>query len=59
MNKNLTMRMGNCNHRAYIPELLEVIRAGAVDPTPLITNLEPMTNALPPPSSRRSPARSP
>lgn len=37
MNKNLTLRMGNCNHRRYVPRLLDTIAAGLVDPTTLIT----------------------
>src|SRR4051794_35569108 len=28
MNKNLTVKMGNCNHRAYVPKLVELVRAG-------------------------------
>ena len=29
MNKNLTLKMGNCNHRKYIPQLVELVRTGA------------------------------
>ena len=46
MNKNLTIQAGNCNHRAYIPKLLEMVRAGTVDPLRIITKVEPMTNAI-------------
>ncbi|MBJ6759847.1 glutathione-dependent formaldehyde dehydrogenase [Myxococcaceae bacterium JPH2] len=46
MNKNLTVNMGNCNHRPYIPRLLELVRSGAVDPTSVISHVEPMTGAL-------------
>jgi threonine dehydrogenase-like Zn-dependent dehydrogenase len=46
MNKNLTLRMGNCNHRKYIPMLLDLVRAGAVDPTEIITQQEPVVNAI-------------
>jgi threonine dehydrogenase-like Zn-dependent dehydrogenase len=28
MNKNLTLKMGNCNHRRYIPDLVTMTRAG-------------------------------
>ena len=38
MNKNLTLNMGNCNHRTYIPQLLELVRTGAVDPTQILTH---------------------
>ncbi|HEY7791816.1 MAG TPA: hypothetical protein VIC33_14980 [Vicinamibacterales bacterium] len=33
MSRNLTIRMGNCPHRRYVPKLLEIVRTGAVDPT--------------------------
>ena len=32
MNKNLTLKMGNCNHRKYIPKLVDLVAAGVVDP---------------------------
>ena len=46
MEKNLTIRMGNCNHRKYIPLLLEAVRSGAVDPTEIITQHEPVASAI-------------
>jgi threonine dehydrogenase-like Zn-dependent dehydrogenase len=46
MNKNLTVKMGNCNHRKYIPHLLDLIAAGAIDPVKLISKTEPMHNAI-------------
>jgi len=46
MEKNLTIRMGNCNHRKYIPKLLEFVRSGAVDPTEVLTQVEPMTDVI-------------
>jgi threonine dehydrogenase-like Zn-dependent dehydrogenase len=46
MNKNLTIRMGNCNHRKYIPRLLELVRAGTVDPLQILTQVEPLTDAI-------------
>jgi threonine dehydrogenase-like Zn-dependent dehydrogenase len=46
MNKNLVVRAGNCNHRRYIPELLELVRAGAVRPSDIITQREPLTSAI-------------
>ena len=36
MNKNLTLRMGNCNHRKYIP----------VDPSVILTQSASLMNAL-------------
>jgi len=46
MNKNLTIRMGNCNHRKYIPDLVRMIRNGTVDPLPILSNVEPMTSVI-------------
>jgi threonine dehydrogenase-like Zn-dependent dehydrogenase len=46
MNKNLTVKMGNTPHRRYIPELLRLIRSGAVDVAPLLTRHEPMASAI-------------
>jgi threonine dehydrogenase-like Zn-dependent dehydrogenase len=46
MNKNLTVRMGNCNHRRYIPMLVNMVRAGVVDPTEILTQREPITAAI-------------
>ncbi|WP_332611561.1 zinc-dependent alcohol dehydrogenase [Achromobacter sp. ESBL13] len=46
MNKNLTLRMGNCNHRKYVPMLMELVRTGAVDPAAILTRQEPLTQAV-------------
>jgi threonine dehydrogenase-like Zn-dependent dehydrogenase len=46
MEKNLTIKMGNCNHRRYIPKLLEMVRSGIVDPRDVLTKREPLTAAL-------------
>ena len=46
MNKNLSMQMGNCNHRKYIPMLVEMVRTGAIDPTKILTQTEPMTDSI-------------
>ncbi len=45
-NKNLTLRMGNCNHRRYVPELVELVRVGAVDPATVLSDIEGMTDAV-------------
>jgi threonine dehydrogenase-like Zn-dependent dehydrogenase len=37
MNKNLTIKAGNCNHRRYLPELVQLVRTGAADPSTVIT----------------------
>jgi threonine dehydrogenase-like Zn-dependent dehydrogenase len=46
MNKNLTLRMGNCNHRRYVPELIELVRSGAVSPANVISQIGELTNAI-------------
>lgn len=46
MNKNLTIRAGNCNHRKYIPLLLQMVRAGMVDPAQIITKSVKLTEAV-------------
>jgi threonine dehydrogenase-like Zn-dependent dehydrogenase len=46
MNKNLTVRMGNCNHRRYIPHLLDLVESGIIDPARILTQLEPMNSAV-------------
>lgn len=46
MNKNLTVRMGNCNHRVYIPRLVDLVAAGVVDPTTVLTKQETMQDAI-------------
>lgn len=46
MNKNLTVKMGNCNHRKYIPMLIELVRSGQVDPLAVLTQVEPLTDAI-------------
>ncbi|GAB3349026.1 zinc-dependent alcohol dehydrogenase [Amycolatopsis echigonensis] len=46
MNKNLTIHLGNCNHRRYLPELLDLVRTDVVDPTAFITRREEPTAAI-------------
>ena len=46
MNRNLTINMGNCNHRKYLPRLIELVRTGAIDPTQVLTQREPITSAI-------------
>ena len=46
MNKNLTLRMGNCNHRRYIPHLLDLVAAGTIDPVKILTVVEPIQDAI-------------
>lgn len=46
MNKNLTVKMGNCNHRAYIPRLIERVLARAIDPAAILSQREPLGDAI-------------
>ncbi|HEY4547505.1 MAG TPA: aldehyde dehydrogenase, partial [Pedomonas sp.] len=46
MNKNLAINMGNCNHRRYIPHLIELVRSKAIDPTDILTHAVPLGSAL-------------
>ena len=46
MNKNLTIKMGNCNHRRYIPKLIDLVRTGVIDPTQIPTQAEPLSSAI-------------
>jgi threonine dehydrogenase-like Zn-dependent dehydrogenase len=46
MNKNLTVKMGNCNHRRYIPMLIDFVRRGTLDPSKILTQAEPLTSAI-------------
>lgn len=46
MNKNLTMKMGNCDHRRYIPRLLELVQGKAIDPSKILTQRAPFGNVM-------------
>ena len=46
MNKNLTIKSGNCNHRRYVGKLIELVLARAIDPTQILTQREPLTDAI-------------
>ena len=46
MNRNLQIRMGNCNHRAILPELVELVRNGSTDLLSILTQREPILSAI-------------
>ncbi len=46
MNKNLTLKSGNCNHRRYIPELLRLVRAGVIHPSMILTETATFAMAI-------------
>ena len=46
MSKNLTVRMGNCNHLAYARKLIRWVRSGVLDPEAILSQKEPMVDAV-------------
>lgn len=46
VNKNLTVKAGACNHRKYIPKLVQLVRTGAIDPAQILTQKEPLASAV-------------
>ncbi|BCS56058.1 zinc-dependent alcohol dehydrogenase [Geobacter sp. SVR] len=46
MGKNLTLKMGNCNHRKYIPFLLDLIAGGTIDPLKILSRRESLNAAI-------------
>jgi threonine dehydrogenase-like Zn-dependent dehydrogenase len=46
MNKNLTIQMGNCHHRKYIPMLLPLVQSGTFDPARILTQSTPLGSVL-------------
>ena len=46
MDKNLTIRMGNCDHRKYIPRLVKLVGSQAVDPGKILSLISPIMTAI-------------
>jgi threonine dehydrogenase-like Zn-dependent dehydrogenase len=46
MNKNLTLNMGNCNHKRYMGELIELVRSGTFSPASVITQRATFAHAI-------------
>ncbi len=46
MGKNLTVQMGNCNHRRYITDLVELVESGVVVPSEIISQEKPLMSAI-------------
>jgi len=46
MNKNLTLQMGNCPHRKYIPMILPIVQSGTFDPARILTQDTPLASAI-------------
>jgi threonine dehydrogenase-like Zn-dependent dehydrogenase len=46
MNRNLSIKMGNCNHRSITPKLVELVRNNSFDPVSVLSQREPIMNAI-------------
>ena len=46
MNRNLTVRGGNCDHRRYMPQMIELVRSGTILPGEIISQREPIRAAI-------------
>ncbi|TDE41376.1 hypothetical protein E1295_30295 [Nonomuraea mesophila] len=46
MNRNLTIKAGNCNHRRYAPGLLSRIAQDGADPTTVLTQQESLPTVI-------------
>jgi len=46
MNKNLTVKLGNCPPRAIIPQLVDLVASGVSDPARLLTQIEPIHDVI-------------
>lgn len=46
MNKNLTIKGGNCNHLKYVAKLLEIVRSGVIKPEHILTKRETLTDVI-------------
>ena len=46
MEKNLTLRMGNCNHKKYASKLVDLVREGRIEPTRILTQTESLMSAI-------------
>jgi threonine dehydrogenase-like Zn-dependent dehydrogenase len=46
MMKNLSINMGNCNHRKYLPRLVGMVASGLVRPSEVLTKIEPLGSVI-------------
>ena len=46
MDENLTVEMGTCDHRRYVPRLLDLVRTGPIDPSTVLTQVGDMPSVL-------------
>jgi threonine dehydrogenase-like Zn-dependent dehydrogenase len=40
------LTMGNCPHRAIIPQLVDLVASGVADPAQLLTQIEPIDDVV-------------
>ncbi len=43
---HMILQMGNCNHRRYVPMLIELVASGVFDPEQILTRREPLVDAI-------------
>jgi threonine dehydrogenase-like Zn-dependent dehydrogenase len=43
---DISLKSGNCNHRRYIPKLLDFVRTGRIDPAKILTNRVALEDAI-------------
>jgi threonine dehydrogenase-like Zn-dependent dehydrogenase len=46
MNRNLTIKMGNCPHRRYIPKLIDLVQSGRINPASILTQVQPLASVI-------------
>jgi threonine dehydrogenase-like Zn-dependent dehydrogenase len=46
MNRNVTVNMGNCHHRKYLPRLVDLVRSGTIKPSQIITQQQRLASAV-------------
>jgi threonine dehydrogenase-like Zn-dependent dehydrogenase len=46
MNRNLTIKMGNCPHRRYIPKLIDLVQSGRINPASILTQVQPLSSVI-------------
>jgi threonine dehydrogenase-like Zn-dependent dehydrogenase len=46
MGKNLTVNMGNCNHRRYVSRLIDLVASGTMSLAPNVTRAATMTDII-------------
>jgi threonine dehydrogenase-like Zn-dependent dehydrogenase len=44
--KNITVRMGDCNHRRYLPELIRLVANGTMNPSRILTQRTQFTGVI-------------